>query len=26
MMVEADLRMERERLEGTRAYPKSDQG
>ncbi len=23
MMVEADLRMERERLEGTRTYPKS---
>jgi GDPmannose 4,6-dehydratase len=26
MMVDADLRMEQERLEGTRAYPKSDQG
>lgn len=26
MMVEADLRMERERLEGTRNYPKSEQG
>jgi len=26
MMVEADLRMERERLEGTRMYPKSEQG
>ena len=26
MMVDADLRMEKERLEGTRNYPKSDQG
>lgn len=26
MMVEADLRMEQERLQGTRVYPKSDQG
>lgn len=26
MMVEADIRMEQERLQGTRVYPKSDQG
>ena len=26
MMADADLRMERERMEGTRIYPKSDQG
>ena len=26
MMADADLRMEKERLEGTRVYPKSDQG
>ena len=26
MMVEGDLRMEQERLQGTRVYPKSDQG
>jgi hypothetical protein len=25
MMVEADIRMEQERLQGTRVYPKSDQ-